>query len=62
VLFEFNRSGEQPLLTAAGDVPGLTLVAPAGEPPLPSDAYQLRVDDTTKPAGSSVCLSVTPAG
>jgi hypothetical protein len=62
VLFEFNRSGEQALLTATGDVPGLTLVAPAGEPPLPSDAYQLRVDDTTKPAGPSICLSVTPAG
>jgi hypothetical protein len=62
VLFEFNRSGEQPLLTAAGDVPGLTLVAPAGEPPQPSDAYQLRVDDTTNPAGASVCLSLTPAG
>lgn len=62
VLFEFNRSGEQPLLTAAGDVPGLTLIAPAGEPPLPSDAYQLRVDDTTKPAGATVCLSVSPAG
>lgn len=61
VLFEFNRSGEQPLLMAAGDVPGLTLVAPAGAPPLPSDAYQLRVDDTTNPAGASVCLSLTPA-
>ena len=62
VLFEFNRSGEQPLLTAAGDVPGLTLISPAAAPPLPSDAYQLRVDDTTNPVGSSVCLSVTPAG
>ena len=62
VLFEFNRSGEQPMLVAAGDVPGLTLLAPAGRPPLPSDAYQLRVDDTTKPAGASLCLSVAPAG
>ncbi len=62
VLFEFNRSGEQPLLTAAGDVPGLTLFAPAGVPPLPSDAYQLRVDDTTNPIGPTVCLTVTPAG
>jgi hypothetical protein len=62
VLFEFNRSGEQPLLTASGDVPGLTLVAPAGEPPLPSDAYQLRVDDTTHPEGATVCLSFSPAG
>ena len=62
VLFEFNRSTEQPLLTAAGDVPGLTLIAPAGRPPLPSDAYQLRVDDTTNPTGASVCLSLTPAG
>lgn len=61
VLFEFNRSGEQPLLTAAGDVPGLTLVAPAGPPQLPSDAYQLRIDDTTKPVGASVCLTVIPA-
>jgi hypothetical protein len=62
VLFEYNRSDEQPLLTAAGDVPGLTLIAPAGEPALPSAAYQLRVDDTTNPAGASVCLGVTPAG
>lgn len=62
VLFEFNRSSEQPMLTAAGDVPGLTLLAPAGETPLPSDAYQIRVDDTTRPTGSSLCLSVSPAG
>ncbi len=62
VLFEFNRSDEQPLLTAAGDVPGLTLVAPAAEPPRPSAAYQLRVDDTANPPGASICLSLSPAG
>jgi hypothetical protein len=61
VLFEFNRSAEQPLLTATGDVPGLTLISPAADPPRLSDAYQLRVDDSTRPAGSSICLSVTPA-
>ena len=62
VLFEFNRSDAQPLLTATGDVPGLTLIAPVGEPPVPSDAYQVRVDDSTNPPGSSICLSLTPAG
>ncbi len=62
VLFEFNQSDAQPLLTAAGDVPGLILVAPAGEPPVPSAANQLRVDDTTNPIGSTVCLSLTPPG
>jgi hypothetical protein len=47
VLFEFTRWAEQPILTAAGDVPGLTLIAPAGD---------------TSATGSTVCLSFTPVG
>jgi len=62
VLFEFTRSEEQPILLARGDVPGLTLLAPASDAVLSSDAYRLRVDDTTRPSGSTVCLSVSPAG
>ncbi len=62
VLFEFSRSEEQPILTAAGDVPGLTLVAPVGDAALTSNVYRLRVGDDTRVPGSTVCLWVSPVG
>jgi hypothetical protein len=62
VLFEYSRSGEQPILVAGGDVPGLILVAPAGSAALTSDVYRVRLGDTTTASGSTVCLRTTPAG
>lgn len=60
VLFEFSRSEEQPVLMAAGDVPGLLLVAPAGDVAPTSSAYRLRVGDDTSTPGSTVCLWTVP--
>ena len=62
VLFEFSRSEEQPILTAAGDVPGLVLVAPIGAPALTSSVYRFRVGDDTRSPGTTVCLWTTPVG
>jgi hypothetical protein len=62
VLYEFSRSEEQPILTAADDVPGLVLVAPAGELAPTSTAYRLRVGDDASQPGSTVCLWTAPAG
>ncbi len=59
-LYEFSRSEEQPILTASGDVPGLTLVALVGDAPLMSRAYRLRVVDDTMMPGATVCLGTVP--
>lgn len=60
VLFEFSRSEEQPILTAADDVPGLILVAPAGDMALTSSVYRFRVGDDATVPGSTVCLWIAP--
>jgi hypothetical protein len=62
VLYEFSRSEEQPILTAWDDVPGLVLVAPAGEFAPTSSAYRLRIGDDAQTPGTTVCLWTAPAG
>jgi hypothetical protein len=62
VLYEFSRSEEQPILTAAGDMPGLTLVAPIGDVAPVSSAYRFRIGDDPRIAGTTVCLWTAPVG
>jgi hypothetical protein len=59
-LYEFSRSEEQPILMASGDVPGLILIALAGDVPLMSRAYRLRIGDDTTTPGVTVCLGTIP--
>jgi hypothetical protein len=61
-LFEFIRSDELPILVAAGDVPGIVLVAPAGNAGATSDVFRRRLADSSVPATGPVCLNTTPAG
>jgi hypothetical protein len=57
-LFEYNRSDAQPILTASGNVPGLTLVARHGDAAPMSSAYRSRVGDDLDPEWSALCVEV----
>lgn len=56
--FEYSRSGEQPILTAAGNVPGLILVATDAAAAPTSLAHRYRVGEDVDPSWSSLCVEV----
>ena len=56
--FEYSRSGEQPILTAAGNVPGLILVATNSAAAPTSLAHRYRVGEDIDSSWSSLCVEV----